>query len=65
MTRGLRGMNPHTRENLINLISVYAAGGTGDPEIGVILDLKTSSVASLRRSAGIEAGEQRWRGGAR
>lgn len=51
------------RVNLADAIRRLAGAGRDDPSIAKFLSIKAGQVASIRRWAGIEAGEQRWRGG--
>lgn len=61
---GLKGMNEQSRFNTTQLIAKLAGLGRDDPTIADRLGIKVSAVRTLRRAAGIEAGEQRWLGGA-
>lgn len=49
-------MNAATKANLAELIERFALLGNSDPEIAVILGIKTAKVARLRREFGIAPG---------
>lgn len=57
--------NDATRFNQGELIRNLAAGGVDDPTIAARLGISVSNVRRIRREDGIQAGEQRWTGGAR
>lgn len=52
------------RVNLSEFIFRLARAGNDDPSIAATLGITAAQVRGIRREYGIEAGEQRWRGGA-
>lgn len=58
-------MNEQTRFNVGQLIASLARAGSNDPDIAARLGITVAQVRRIRREDGIEAGEQRWRGGGR
>lgn len=52
------------RVNLSEFIFRLARAGRDDPSIAATLSITPAQVRGIRKEYGIEAGEQRWRGGA-
>jgi hypothetical protein len=56
------GPGPY-RDNLAEFITRFALQGINDPRCADRLGITVAQVRTIRKEYGIEAGEQRWRGG--